>query len=215
MDWEKARYLLVEQQIRPWNVLDAKVLNRILHTRREDFVPADKKELAFVDVELPLGNGQLMLAPKVEARLLQEIALQETDKVLIVGAGTAYLAALAAGLCAEVVVIQADTKQAELANGALKAAGIKNVSIEVGVTLTSKQCPFDAIIAAASFEATPDELVKQLAPEGRLITVLGNEPIMHATVAQLAAEANAKLVTRQVFDYNLARWKNADSVFAF
>lgn len=213
MDWEKARYLLVEQQIRPWNVLDAKVLNRILNTRREDFVPADKKELAFVDVELPLGNGQLMLAPKVEARLLQEIALQETDKVLIVGVGTAYLAALAAGLCAQVVVIEADTKQAELANAALKAASIKNVSIEVGVTLTSKQGPFNAIIAAASFDAIPTELTEQLVAGGRLITVLGDEPIMHATLVQLGADAG--LVERQVFDYNLPRRQSAERVFAF
>ncbi|WP_373976020.1 protein-L-isoaspartate O-methyltransferase [Chitinibacter sp. SCUT-21] len=205
MDWEKARYFLVEQQIRPWNVLDSAVLERILNTRREDFVPQDKKELAFVDVELPLGNGALMLAPKVEARLLQEVALKTTDKVLIVGAGTAYLAALAAGLCAQLVVIEADTKQAEQTNAALKVAGIKNVSIEVGTTLTSKQGPFDAIIAASSFDAVPAELTAQLVAGGRLITVLGEEPIMHAVV--VTVDGAGKQVSREVFDYNLPRLK--------
>ncbi|WP_348944607.1 protein-L-isoaspartate O-methyltransferase [Chitinibacter sp. FCG-7] len=212
MDWEKARYLLVEQQIRPWNVLDSKVLERVLNTRREDFVPADKKELAFVDVELPLGNGQLMLAPKVEARLLQEVALKETDKVLIVGAGTAYLTALAAGLCAQVVVIEADTKQAELTNAALKAAGIKNVSIEVGATLTSKQGPFDVIIAAASFEEVPADLMQQLSAEGRLIAILGQEPIMHATVF---VQGKTAVNPKQVFDYNLPRFSVSTLQFAF
>ncbi|WP_410498593.1 protein-L-isoaspartate O-methyltransferase family protein [Chitinibacter sp. S2-10] len=213
MDWEKARYLLVEQQIRPWNVLDSKVLDRVLNTRREDFVPADKKELAFVDVELPLGNGQLMLAPKVEARLLQEIGLKTSDKVLIVGAGTAYLAALAAGLCAQVVVIEADTKQAEFANGALKAAGIKNVSIEVGGGLSSKQGPFNAIIAAASFESMPKELSEQLVSGGRLITILGEDPIMHATV--MTKVGNGANLERQVFDYNLPRAQVSAIQFSF
>jgi protein-L-isoaspartate(D-aspartate) O-methyltransferase len=213
MDWEKARYLLVEQQIRPWNVLDSKVLDRVLNTRREDFVPADKKELAFVDVELPLGNGQLMLAPKVEARLLQEVALKPSDKVLIVGAGTAYLIALAAGLCAQVVAIEADTKQAEQTNAALKAAGIKNVSIEVGNNVTSKQGPFNAIIAAASFDAVPAELTGQLVTDGRLIAVLGQEPMMHAAV--VTVENGGDLAVREVFDYNLPRLSFAAEVFVF
>jgi protein-L-isoaspartate(D-aspartate) O-methyltransferase len=213
MDWENARYLLVEQQIRPWNVLDSNVLDRVLKTRREDFVPSDKKELAFVDVELPMGNGQQMLAPKVEARLLQEISLKASDKLLIVGAGTAYLIALAAGLCAQVFAIESDAKQIELTNAALKAAGIKNVSIELGNGLTSSHAPFDAIIAAASFAAAPEQLVSQLNSNGRLITVLGEEPIMHATVVTKDAKGINSL--RQVFDYNLPRFQLSATQFAF
>jgi protein-L-isoaspartate(D-aspartate) O-methyltransferase len=213
MDWENARYLLVEQQIRPWNVLDSNVLDRVLKTRREDFVPSDKKELAFVDVELPMGNGQQMLAPKVEARLLQEISLKASDKLLIVGAGTAYLIALAAGLCAQVFAIESDAKQIELTNAALKAAGIKNVSIELGNGLTSSHAPFDAIIAAASFAAAPEQLVSQLNSNGRLITVLGEEPIMHATVVTKDAKGINSL--RQVFDYNLPRFQLSAAQFAF
>ncbi|WP_034618645.1 protein-L-isoaspartate O-methyltransferase family protein [Chitinibacter tainanensis] len=202
MDWEKARYFLVEQQIRPWNVLDSAVLDRVLNTRREDFVPADKKELAFVDVELPLGNGQLMLAPKVEARLLQEIQLKATDKLLIVGPGTAYIAALAAGLCAQVFVLEACADQAAKLTAALKAANIKNVSVEVSSSLTSQQASFDAIIAAASFTQVPGELLAQLKEAGRLITVVGELPIMHAV---LVNKTGAEQVVREVFDYNLPR----------
>jgi protein-L-isoaspartate(D-aspartate) O-methyltransferase len=213
MDWENARYLLVEQQIRPWNVLDSNVLDRVLKTRREDFVPSDKKELAFVDVELPMASGQLMLAPKVEARLLQEISLKATDKLLIVGAGTAYLTALAAGLCAQVFVIETDAKQIELTNAALKAAGIKNVSIELGNGLTSSHAPFDAIIAAASFAAVPEQLVSRLNSNGRLITVLGEEPIMHATIVTKNVKGINSL--RQVFDYNLPRFQLSAMQFAF
>ncbi|MBY0446394.1 MAG: protein-L-isoaspartate O-methyltransferase, partial [Burkholderiales bacterium] len=115
MDWENARYLLVEQQIRPWDVLDQKVLNRVLAVKREEFVPADKKELAFVDIELPLANGAQMLAPKMEAKLLQDIDPQVSDKVLVVGAGTGYLMALAAGLVEHVYGVEIDAALVETA----------------------------------------------------------------------------------------------------
>lgn len=211
MDWENARYLLVEQQIRPWNVLNPVILDRILKTRREDFVPQDKKELAFVDVELPLGNGQLMLAPKVEARFLQEIDLKATDKLLVVGAGAAYLVALAAGLCAQVIAIESDAAQAEFTNAQLKAAGIKNARVEVGDALAKHASgPFDAIIATGSFAAVPSELKDQLSANGRLIVVVGEAPIMYATLVTAGASP------RQVFDYNLPRLQaSAAEAFEF
>lgn len=210
MDWENARYLLVEQQIRPWNVLNPVVLDRILKTRREDFVPQDKKELAFVDVELPLGNGTVMLAPKVEARFLQEIDLKPTDKLLVVGAGAAYLVALAAGLCAQVVAVETDATQAEFTNTQLKAAGIKNARVEVGDVLAKNASgPFDAIIATGSFAEVPNELKEQLAANGRLIVVVGEEPIMHATLVTAGAR------DREVFDYNLPRLKREVIAFEF
>ncbi len=212
MDWENARYLLVEQQIRPWNVLNPAVLDRVLKTRREDFVPQDKKELAFVDVELPLGNGNLMLAPKVEARFLQEIDLKATDKLLVVGAGAAYLVALAAGLCAQVISIESDAAQAELTNAQLKAAGIKNARVEVGDALAKHASgPFDAIIATGSFAELPVALQNQLAVGGRLIVVVGQEPIMHATLVTAGVSPSV----RQVFDYNLPRMQQSAAVFDF
>ncbi|QZA80572.1 protein-L-isoaspartate O-methyltransferase family protein [Deefgea piscis] len=213
MDWENARYLLVEQQIRPWNVLNPVILERILNTRREDFVPADKKELAFVDVELPLAHGQLMLAPKVEARFLQEIDLKPTDKLLIAGPGAAYLAALAAGLCAHVVVVDADVEYVALINTQLKAAGIKNARAEVGDALAANgQAPFDAIIATASFAQAPASLLAQLANNGRLLAIIGEEPMMYAT---LYRQAGAVLEQKQVFDYNLPRMRVTIPAFEF
>ena len=214
MDWENARYLLVEQQIRPWNVLNPVILERVLKTRREDFVPADKKELAFVDVELPLGNGALMLSPKVEARFLQEIDLKATDKLLVVGAGAAYLVALAAGLCAQVVSIESDAAQAEFTNTQLKVAGIKNARVEVGDALAVHASgPFDAIIATASFAEVPAQLQMQLAISGRLIVIVGEEPIMSATLVKRNAQDNFS--SAKVFEYNLPRLQQAAAVFEF
>ena len=213
MDWENARYLLVEQQIRPWNVLNPVILARVLNTRREDFVPADKKELAFVDVELPLAHGQLMLAPKVEARFLQEIDLKPTDKLLIAGPGAAYLIALAAGLCAQVVAVDADVEYVAFINAQLKAAGIKNARAEVGDALAANsQAPFDAIIATASFAQAPDSLLAQLAQNGSLIAVIGEEPMMYATRFQ---KVGAQLEQKQVFDYNLPRMRVTIPAFEF
>lgn len=214
MDWENARYLLVEQQIRPWNVLNPVILDRVLKTRREDFVPQDKKELAFVDVELPLGNGNLMLAPKVEARFLQEVDLKATDKLLVVGAGAAYLVALAAGLCAQVVSIESDAAQAEFTNAQLKAAGIKNARVEVGDALAKyANEPFDAIIATASFAEVPVQLQTQLAIGGRLIVIVGEEPIMSATLLKRNAQDNFS--STKVFEYNLPRLQQSVAVFEF
>ncbi|WP_027469026.1 protein-L-isoaspartate O-methyltransferase family protein [Deefgea rivuli] len=214
MDWENARYLLVEQQIRPWNVLNPVILDRVLKTRREDFVPQDKKELAFVDVELPLGNGNLMLAPKVEARFLQEVDLKPTDKLLVVGAGAAYLVALAAGLCAQVVSIESDAAQAEFTNAQLKAAGIKNARVEVGDALAAHaNGPFDAIIATASFAEVPAQLQTQLAIGGRFIVIVGEEPIMSATLLKRNAQDNFS--STKVFEYNLPRLQQSVAVFEF
>jgi protein-L-isoaspartate(D-aspartate) O-methyltransferase len=214
MDWENARYLLVEQQIRPWNVLNPVILERVLKTRREDFVPQDKKELAFVDVELPLGNGTLMLAPKVEARLLQEIDLKATDKLLIVGPGAAYLVALAAGLCAQVISIESDAAQADFTNAQLKAAGIKNARVEVGDALAvHANGPFDAIIATASFAEVPVQLQAQLAVGGRLIVIVGEEPIMSATLVKRNTQDN--FTSTKVFEYNLPRLLQSAVVFEF
>ena len=163
-------------------------------------------------LELPLDNGKLMLAPKVEARLLQEIDLKPSDKLLIAGPGAAYLTALAAGLCAQVVLIESDAVQAELITTQLKAAGIKNARVEVGDALaTHANAPFDAIIATASFAEIPRQLEQQLAPQGRLIAVIGEEPIMYATLVTLGASRTV----RQVFDYNLPRLQQSAAVFEF
>ncbi|AZN38225.1 protein-L-isoaspartate O-methyltransferase [Iodobacter ciconiae] len=215
MDWENARYLLVEQQIRPWDVLDQKVLNRVLAVKREDFVPADKKELAFVDIELPLGNGTQMLAPKMEAKLLQDIDPQPSDKLLVVGAGTGYLMALAAGLVAHVYGVEIDAAQADTARANLAAAGIKNATVTQGDALAAAQVqgPFNAIIVTGSLVEVPALLKDQLAVGGRLIAVVGELPIMSATLVSCVDKGSFGF--RKLFEYNLPRLKNVAEKTAF
>ncbi|GLS03846.1 protein-L-isoaspartate O-methyltransferase [Chitiniphilus shinanonensis] len=215
MDWEHARYLLVEQQIRPWEVLDQQVLQRVLAVKREDFVPQDKRNLAFVDTELPLGHGASMLSPKVEARLLQDVELKSGDKVLVVGAGTGYLVALAAGLCAQVYGVEIEPELKRAAEENLARAGIRNARIELGdgVQGLAAQAPFDAIIVTGSVAEVPQALKDQLAVGGRLIAVVGELPIMSATLLQ-RVEQNAWRSEKR-FEYNLPRLKNTPVAEAF
>ncbi|MFC7419965.1 protein-L-isoaspartate O-methyltransferase [Iodobacter arcticus] len=215
MDWENARYLLVEQQIRPWDVLDQKVLNRVLAVKREEFVPADKKELAFVDIELPLANGAQMLAPKMEAKLLQDIDPQVSDKVLVVGAGTGYLMALTAGLVEHVYGVEIDAALVDTARANLAAAGIKNATVSQGDALAAaqEQGPFNAIIVTGSLAEVPASLKDQLAVGGRLIAVVGELPIMSATLFTCVAKGSFRIT--KLFEYNLPRLKNAKEKTAF
>ncbi|GGP23651.1 protein-L-isoaspartate O-methyltransferase family protein [Silvimonas iriomotensis] len=215
MDWEHARYLLVEQQIRPWDVLDQKVLDRVLTVKREDFVPADKKALAFVDSELPIGHEATMLAPKVEARFLQDVEVQPTDKVLIAGAGTGYLMALAAGLASQVYGVEIEPELASQAEANLARAGVRNARVVVGDAVRgfAEQAPFDVIIVTGSFESVPASLKEQLAVGGRLIAIVGQLPIMSATLVR-RVDHNA-YSEEKLFEYNLPRMKNAPAVSAF
>ena len=215
MDWEHARYLLVEQQIRPWDVLDQKVLDRVLTVKREDFVPADKKALAFVDSELPIGHEATMLAPKVEARFLQDVEVQPSDKVLIAGAGTGYLMALAAGLATQVYGVEIEPELASQAEANLARAGIRNARVVVGDAVRgfAEQAPFDVIIVTGSFSSVPATLKEQLATGGRLIAIVGELPIMSATLIR-RVDHNA-YSEEKLFEYNLPRMKNAPAVSAF
>jgi protein-L-isoaspartate(D-aspartate) O-methyltransferase len=215
MDWEHARYLLVEQQIRPWDVLDQKVLDRVLTVKREDFVPADKKALAFVDSELPIGHEATMLAPKVEARFLQDVEVQPSDKVLIAGAGTGYLMALAAGLASQVYGVEIEPELASQAEANLAHAGIRNARVAVGDAVRgfAEQAPFDVIIVTGSFSSVPATLKEQLATGGRLIAIVGELPIMSATLVR-RVDHNA-YSEEKLFEYNLPRMKNAPAVSAF
>jgi protein-L-isoaspartate(D-aspartate) O-methyltransferase len=215
MDWEHARYLLVEQQIRPWDVLDQKVLDRVLTVKREDFVPADKKALAFVDSELPIGHEATMLAPKVEARFLQDVEVQPSDKVLIAGAGTGYLMALAAGLASQVYGVEIEPELASQAEANLARAGVRNARVVVGDAVRgfAEQAPFDVVIVTGSFASVPATLKEQLAVGGRLIAIVGELPIMSATLIR-RVDHNA-YSEEKLFEYNLPRMKNAPAVSAF
>lgn len=215
MDWERARYLMVEQQIRPWNVTDQKVLQRFLDVKREDFVPADKRELAFADIELPIGDGACMLAPKIEARFLQEADIKPTDRVLVVGATSGYLVALAAGLAQKVCGVESRADLVAAANASLKAVGVKNAEVVQGDVLAglSAQAPFDVILVCGSACEVSGVYEDQLATGGRLIIVLGHAPIM--TAVRLTRLLDNAFESEKVFEYSLPRLQQEECVFAF
>lgn len=182
MNTEQARFNMIEQQIRPWNVLDPDVLKLLSVVKREDFVPADKRDLAFADLEIPLGavSGQTMLAPKIEARMLQELGLKATDTVLEIGTGSGYMAALLAAKAEFVYTVEIDPALVELARQNLAKAGVANVCVDIGDGAQgwSLYAPYDAIVISASTPVLPDALRRQLKIGGRLVAIVGEAPVM-------------------------------------
>ena len=182
MNTELARFNMIEQQIRPWNVLDPEVLKLLSVVKREDFVPADKRDLAFADLEIPLGAvpGQTMLAPKIEARMLQELGLKATDTVLEIGTGSGYMAALLAAKAEFVYTVEIDPALVELARQNLAKAGVANVCVDIGDAAQgwSLYAPYDAIVVSASTPVLPDALRRQRKSGGRLVAIVGELPAM-------------------------------------
>lgn len=189
-----ARYNLIQQQIRTWNVADDTVLETLEQVHREDFVPAAYRSLAFVDMEIPLrGNpltaqrdGQCMLKPLLEARLLQEVNAQQSDVVLEVGAGSGYMAALLARNAGQVVSIEIDPELAEMARANLERAGVTNATVRQadGAKDSIPEGPFDAIVLSGSVAEVPAQLLAQLRDGGRLVGIVGQEPQMRVTVVR-------------------------------
>ncbi len=179
---EQARFNMIEQQIRPWEVLDPEVLGLLSIVKRENFVPEAYAQLAFADIELPIGNGQTMLEPKIEARLLQELSIRNTDTVLEIGTGSGYMAALLAARAEYVYSVEIDPVLAERARNNLQAAGVANVSVQTGdgARGCAEHAPYDAIVVSASMPVLPSELLQQLKVGGRLVAVVGEAPVMHA-----------------------------------
>ena len=190
MNIEQARFNMIEQQIRPWDVLDPSVLDLLFVVKREDFVPAAYRSLAFADMELPIGQGQVMLAPKVEAKLLQELAVKKTDKVLEIGTGSGYMAALLAARAEHVVTIELNPELAETARQNLERAGVRNVSVDVGDGSEgwSHRGPYDVIVVSGALPALPAALLKQLRVGGRLAAIVGEAPVMEAQLVTCTAE---------------------------
>ena len=190
MNIEQARFNMIEQQIRPWEVLDPRVLDLLSAVKREDFTPEAFRSLAFADMEIPLGQGQVMLAPKIEAKVLQELGLKTTDKVLEIGTGSGYMAALMAACCEHVVSVESRQELAAQARENLQRAGIGNVSIEVGNGADgwSSRGPYDAIVVSGSMPEAPSTLLKQLRVGGRLAIFVGVAPVMEAQLITRTGE---------------------------
>lgn len=190
MNIEQARFNMIEQQIRPWDVLDPAVLDLLFVVKREDFAPAAYRNLAFADMEIPLGSGQVMLAPKIEAKMLQELAIKNTDKVLEIGTGSGYMAALLAARAEHVVTVESRSELADLARQNLQQANVTNVTVEVGDGANgwSARGPYDAIVVSGSVPTLPDALLKQLRVGGRMTIVVGQAPVMEALLITCTAE---------------------------
>ncbi len=191
-DVEQARYYMIEQQIRPWNVEDSAVLELLAQVKREDFVQLAHKSLAFADMALPLPGGQQMLAPRVQARLLQDAAVKPTDKVLEIGTGSGYTTALLAKLAQRVISLEINAEVADMARANLHRAGIHNAEVRQtdGSQGAAADAPFDVILLGGSVAEVPQALLSQLKLGGRLVAIVGEEPIMHAQVVTRTSDTN-------------------------
>ncbi|MGA0611932.1 protein-L-isoaspartate O-methyltransferase family protein [Caldimonas sp. KR1-144] len=190
MNIEQARFNMIEQQIRPWDVLDSSVLSLLAVVRREEFVPPAHRALAFMDLEVPLPEGQCMLAPKVEARLLQELQVHKHERVLEIGAGSGHMAALLAHKAQHVVSLEIRPALAELASANLRRAAVLNAEVRCadGALGLPGEAPFDVILLSGSVAAVPRALLEQLRVGGRLAAIVGNEPVMRAMRITRTAE---------------------------
>ncbi len=189
MNLEQARHNMVEQQIRPWEVLDQDVLELLYAVPREEFVPAAHRNLAFADLEIPLGEGEKMWAPKIEAKVLQALAVRRTDRVLEIGTGSGYFTALLAHRAARVYSVEIHPSLAAFGRANLERHGADNVTLEVGDGARgyAKWAPYDVIVLTGSTPLLPEALPGSLAPGGRLFAVVGEAPVMTAQIVACAA----------------------------
>ena len=188
LDFEQARANMIAQQIRTWDVLDDRVLKSLERLPREAFVPKDLRHLAFVDMELPLGEGQIMLAPKVEARLLQELSLKANDEALEIGTGSGYMAGLLSLHCRTVTTVEKYSSLAAFAQNNLQLAQRTNVTVLEGNGLLEDprwaHRQFDVIVLTGGLVEIPEFVSSLLRPQGRLVALVGVAPIMQAVLLE-------------------------------
>jgi protein-L-isoaspartate(D-aspartate) O-methyltransferase len=204
MNIEQARFNMIEQQIRPWEVLDQSVLALLAIVRREDFVPPAYKALAFVDTELPLreggARGQSMFSPRLEARLLQDLAVARHEQVLEIGAGSGHMAALLAHKAQQVTTFEIVPELARMAEANLRRAAVMNARVVEGDGSRGlpDQAPFDVILLSGSVASVPQHLLEQLKVGGRLAAIVGFEPVMRATLVTRVGDEGFRSV--ELFD---------------
>ncbi len=190
MNIEQARINMVEHQIRPWEVLDQRVLDLLYMVKREDFVPAAYRMLAFSDMEVPLGHAQHMWHPKLEARVLQELSVTKTDRVLEIGTGSGYFTALLAHCAQHVYSVEIKPELKAFGEENLRRAGVSNVSVELGDGAQGwgKHAPYDIIVLTGSTPVLPPPFLQQLSAGGRLFAIVGNLPVMTARLITCSGE---------------------------
>jgi protein-L-isoaspartate(D-aspartate) O-methyltransferase len=209
IDLERARFNMVEQQIRPWDVLDTRVLDLLHVVKREEFVPPAYRDLAFADLEIPIGLGEKMLAPKLEARMLQELAITPNDRILEIGTGSGYMTALLASQGAHVYSIDIVDAFLQIAGERLAQHGIKNVTLEKadGARGYDKHGPYDAIVLTGSTPVLAEAFAQSLNGGGRLFAVVGEAPVMEARLITCAAPGACS--TASLFETCIAPLRNA------
>ena len=213
MSVEQARFNMIEQQIRTWEVLDQDVLDLLYVVRREEFVPAAYRELAFSDLEIPLyegaGEGERMMQPKVEARIVQELAVRKYERVLEVGTGSGYLAALLADRAQHVHSVEINPRLKAFAEDNLRRSGADNVTVELGDAAQGWQehAPYDVIVLTGSTPVLPPSFISQLKTGGRLFAVVGDPPVMEARLITCIGQGSHHTI--DLFETCLAPLKNA------
>lgn len=210
MNVEQARFNMVEQQIRTWEVLDPDVLDLLYAVPREEFVPPQHRALAFSDLQIPLGESQRMWEPKLEARVVQELAVHKTDRVLEVGTGSGYLTALLARRAAQVVSVEINPRLAEFGRRNLERHGADNVLLEVGDAARGwpSHAPYQVIVLTGSTPLLPRAFLEQLDVGGRLFAVVGEPPIMSARL--VVCSAPGAYSSTDLFETVLAPLRNAE-----
>src|SRR5688572_16082868 len=215
MNLEQARTNMVEQQIRTWEVLDQDVLDLLYIVPREEFVPQQHRSLAFSDMEIPIGEGERMWQPKMEARVLQELSLRKTDRVLEVGTGSGYLAALMSHRAGRVFSVERNGALAAFGRANLERHGADNVVPEIGDAARGwgSHAPYDVIVLTGSTPLLPQGLAEQLAPGGRLFAVVGEAPAMTARL--VTATAPGAWHSTDLFETVIAPLANAEQPSRF
>lgn len=209
MNIEQARFNMIEQQIRPWNVLDPDVLELLGVVRREEFVPEAYRTLAFADTEIPLGEGETMFTPKVEARILQELQVKKHETVLEIGAGSGYMAALLAHRARHVTTVEILPRLKDMAAANLARAGITNASVELGNGSAgwTDGAPFDVIVISGALEVLPEAFCKQLKVGGRIAAIVGKAPVQQVKIITRVSDSAFDTVT--VFETNVTPLRSA------
>lgn len=209
MNFEVARTQMLGQQIRAWEVLDERVLRVLRETPREQFVPAEYRDLAFADAEIPIGHGQSMLAPKIEGRLLQAVQAEPIDDVLVVGTGTGFLTTCLAKLAKQVVSVDIIGEFVAAARSRLAEHEVRNASLETADALElSYTGRFDVVAVTASVPELTQHFIGMLRPQGRLFIVVGREPVMEAQL--ITMQPNGSTTAENLFETVLTPLINAE-----
>jgi protein-L-isoaspartate(D-aspartate) O-methyltransferase len=215
IDFEQARFNMIEQQIRTWEVLDQSVLDLLYEIHREDFVPAGYQQLALADTNIPLANAQVMMTPKLEARLLQAVAVQANDRVLEIGTGSAYLTALLAKTGQHVDSIDIFPEFVMQAEAKLKNYCLDNVTLHTGDALGEwkNQAPYDVIVVSGSIAELDLRFQQQLAMNGRLFVIVGKSPAMEARLITRVSDQGWS--SEALFETDLPALIGAEEIIPF